>query len=210
MGFVLRTIIKMADKMVATYQFASVCWCADSNLVIFNWISFKFHIWFASIKLWFKFEYGFCPTDNNKDGQQKWPPPISLHLWTLYLSHLSPNFFQIPYTFIKHWRMFGYGFCLMNDNQYGQKMAAYSPFALVGTLTYSFITPLHPNFMHDFFINFSPKFKYKFCQIYDNKMAAKIATVCKNGQQNGRLWFICSCGDSNLVIYHLFSSNFHA
>ena len=38
------------------------------TLVIFNWISTKFHIWIASTKLSFKFENGFCPI---KDNQQK-------------------------------------------------------------------------------------------------------------------------------------------
>ena len=62
MGFVQRAITKMANKMAAFYQFASILWCAHSNLVIFNLISFKFQIWLASIKLWFKFKYGFNPT----------------------------------------------------------------------------------------------------------------------------------------------------
>ena len=30
----------------------------------------KFHIWVASIKLSFKFEYEFCPTKVNQDGQR--------------------------------------------------------------------------------------------------------------------------------------------
>ena len=42
----------------------------DSNLVIFNWISSKVHIWIASISLSFKFEYGFCQTSDNQDGRQ--------------------------------------------------------------------------------------------------------------------------------------------
>ena len=56
----------MANKMAAAYQFASIRCCGHSNLVIFNQISFKFHIWFASIKPWFQFEYEFFPTDDNK------------------------------------------------------------------------------------------------------------------------------------------------
>ena len=70
MGFVRRKITKLADKMAATYQFASIRCCGHSNLVIFIRISSKFHIWFASIKLCFKFEYDFCPTNNNQDGRQ--------------------------------------------------------------------------------------------------------------------------------------------
>ena len=80
MGFVRQTITKMAFKMAAAYQFPS---CGPSNLVIFIPISFKFHIWIASIKLWFKFEYWFCMTNNNQDGQHKWLLPISLLFWTL-------------------------------------------------------------------------------------------------------------------------------
>ena len=41
-----------------------------SNSVIFNRISSKFHIWIASINLSVKFEHGFCPTSDNKDGRQ--------------------------------------------------------------------------------------------------------------------------------------------
>ena len=51
----------MADKMAAAYQFASIRCCGHSNLVICNRISSKFHIWFASIKPLFKFEYEFFP-----------------------------------------------------------------------------------------------------------------------------------------------------
>ena len=68
-GFFRQTITKMADK-IATYQFASVRCCGHSNLVIFILISSNFHIWVASIKLWFKFEYEFCPTKDNQDGRQ--------------------------------------------------------------------------------------------------------------------------------------------
>ena len=33
-------------------------------------ISSKFHFWMASIKISFKFEYGFNPMNDNQDGQQ--------------------------------------------------------------------------------------------------------------------------------------------
>ena len=92
-----------------------------SNLVIFNQISSKFHIWIASIKLSFKFEYGFCPTNNNQDGRQNGPRlsvlvklspkleydglcPITKMAANMAatcqialvdtVSHLSPDFFQ--------------------------------------------------------------------------------------------------------------------
>ena len=60
----------MAYKMATTYQFASIRCSGHSNLVIFNQFSSKFHIWFVSIKLCFKFQYGFCLTNDNQDGRQ--------------------------------------------------------------------------------------------------------------------------------------------
>ena len=59
MGFFRRIIIKMADKMTTAYPFTFIRCCGHSNIVIFNWISYKFHIWIASIKLWSKLEYVF-------------------------------------------------------------------------------------------------------------------------------------------------------
>ena len=41
-----------------------------SNSVIFNRVSFKLNIWIASIKLVLKFQYGFCATNNYRDGQK--------------------------------------------------------------------------------------------------------------------------------------------
>ena len=41
-----------------------------SKSVILNPISSKFHIWIASIKLSFKFEYWFCLMNDNEDGLQ--------------------------------------------------------------------------------------------------------------------------------------------
>ena len=70
MGFFHRKIIKMADKMAAAYQFKSIGCCGHSNLVILNRISSKFHIWFAFIKPWLKFEYEFFPPKDNQDGLQ--------------------------------------------------------------------------------------------------------------------------------------------
>ena len=66
MSFVQQKITKMATAC----QFASVHCCGHSNLVIFNRISSKFHIWFASIKPLFRFEYKFCPTEDYLNGQQ--------------------------------------------------------------------------------------------------------------------------------------------
>ena len=82
MSFVGQTITEMADKMAAAYQFASICCCGHSNLVIFNRISSKFHVWFDSIKPWFKFEYEFCLTNNNQNGRRL-SVCIRLLLWPL-------------------------------------------------------------------------------------------------------------------------------
>ena len=62
MGFVRHQITKMADKMAAAYQ----CQLSWSLLVIFYWISFKFHLWIAFIKLSFKFKYGLCLKNDNQ------------------------------------------------------------------------------------------------------------------------------------------------
>ena len=86
-----------------------------SNLVIFNLISSKFHIWTASIKLSLKFEYVLCPKKNNQDGRQNGRRlSVSAVVVTLILSFLS-DFFQI--SCIKLLFTSEYGFCPMNDNQ---------------------------------------------------------------------------------------------
>ena len=74
------------DKMAAAYQFASVRCCGHSNLVIFNWISSKCQIWFASVMPWFKFEYEFRRTIYNQDGRQngrRLSVCVSPLLWSL-------------------------------------------------------------------------------------------------------------------------------
>ena len=64
-GFVPHPVTKMAVKIAADYQ-CQLSW-SPSNLVIFYWISFKFHIWIAFIEFSFKFEYGFCLTNDNNN-----------------------------------------------------------------------------------------------------------------------------------------------
>ena len=96
MSFVGQTLTKMADKMAAAYQFASLRCCGHSYLVIFLRNSSNFHICIASITLWFKFEYEFVRPTIAKMGD-KWLPPTSSHSWTSCLSHLLPNCFQISY-----------------------------------------------------------------------------------------------------------------
>ena len=63
----------------------SVCYCGHSNLVILNRISSKFHIFIASIKLWFKFRYGFVSTIDNEDGRQN-GHPLSVNIQSLLWS----------------------------------------------------------------------------------------------------------------------------
>ena len=42
----------------------------NTIIIIFNQISFKFHIKIASINVWVKFEYGFYSGNDNQDGRQ--------------------------------------------------------------------------------------------------------------------------------------------
>ena len=58
-------------------------------------ISSKFHIKIASIKPWFMFEYEFCPSNDNQDGQQNVRRlSLCIHplLWSLLLIGFLPNF----------------------------------------------------------------------------------------------------------------------
>ena len=103
MSFVRPTIAKMSDKMAAAYQFASICCCGHSNLAIFIQISSNFHIWIATIKLWFKLKYEFCPTNDSQDGRQngcRLPICTGVHP-TLVIYYLILSKFHIRITFIK-------------------------------------------------------------------------------------------------------------
>ena len=57
-----------------------VCTYRHSTLVIYNPIAAKFHIYITFIKLSPKYEYGLCQITKMA---AKWPPSVSLHLWTL-------------------------------------------------------------------------------------------------------------------------------
>ena len=67
-----------------------------SNSVIFNRISSKLHICISSTNLSFKFEYGFCPTSDNQDGQQNGRylsiSAVVLSLTQSFLIGFLPNF----------------------------------------------------------------------------------------------------------------------
>ena len=123
-----------------------------SNSVIFNQISSKFHIWIASINFLFKFEYGFCSTSDNQDGQQNGCHlSISAVVVTLAQSFLIgflPNFIYwlLPSTFLFK---FEYGFCSTSNNQDGQqKKRCLSMSAVVVTLAQSLLIGFLPNFMY--------------------------------------------------------------
>ena len=79
--------------------------CGYSNLVIFNQISSKFHIWIASINLSFRFEYRFCLTSNNQDGRQNGRhislSAVVVTLTQSFLIRFLPNFIYelLPSTF---------------------------------------------------------------------------------------------------------------
>ena len=85
----------------------------------FNGISSKFHIWIASIKLSFKFEYRFFLMNDKQDGRQN---GCRLSVCTCGHSTLVTYYriaskFHIWTTFNKLLFMSEYGFCPINDNQ---------------------------------------------------------------------------------------------
>ena len=69
----------------------SVCTHVHPTLVIYYLITSEFHVWVTFIKLSPKFKYGLFQLTKMASKM------ASLHLWTLLLSHLSPDFFQISY-----------------------------------------------------------------------------------------------------------------
>ena len=125
MCFVRQTIIKMADKMAAAYQFASITCYGHCYLVIFNWISSKFNIWIASIKPLFKIKYEFCPTYDNQDGDKMAAAyhfassRCCVHSNLVIFNQISSKF-CIWIAFIELYFKFHYEFCLTNDNQDGR------------------------------------------------------------------------------------------
>ena len=102
----------------------SVHCCGHSNLVIFNRIFFKFHIWFASIKLWFKFQYEFCPTNDNQDDQQmaaayQFASIRCCGHSNLVIFNWISSKFHLWFASIKPWFQLEYEFCQINYNQDG-------------------------------------------------------------------------------------------
>ena len=99
-------------------------------LHFFNQIFSKFHIWIASIKLSLKFEYVFCPTKVNQDGQRNGRRLLvcTYRHSTLVIYYRIGAKFQIYITFIKLSPKFEYGLCPIT------KMVATCQFTLVDTI----------------------------------------------------------------------------
>ena len=115
----------MAKKMANAYQ---------CPLLHFFYQSFsKFHIWFASIKHSLKFEYEFCPTQVNQDGQRNGRPLLvcTYRHSTLVIYYPIAAKFHIYITFINLSPKFEYGLCLIT--KMAAKMAATCQFTLVDT-----------------------------------------------------------------------------
>ena len=88
----------------------------------------------------------------------------------------------------------------MNDNNMVVKLAAACRFALVDTLLKVFITRFLQNYLYGVLSSNSfPKINSGYFPMNDNQ----------DGCKNGRHLSVCSCGHSNLVIYHPISSKFH-
>ena len=69
-----------------------VCTYRHSTLVIYYPIPAKFHIYITFINLSPKFEYGLCPITKMA---VKWPPSVSLHLWTLLRCMSGLRYFKV-------------------------------------------------------------------------------------------------------------------
>ena len=109
--------------------------------VTYHQIPSKFDIVITLIKLSFKFNYGFCQTNDNQDGQQNGRHQsvcICGHA-TLVLHYMIAVKFHIWTTIIKVLLMFQYDLCLIT--QMATKMAA-------KCLTWSFVTQFPPIFIY--------------------------------------------------------------
>ena len=69
-----------------------VCTYRHFTLVIYYLIAAKFHIYITFINLSPKFEYGLCPITKMA---AKWPPPVSLHWWTLLRCMSALLYFKV-------------------------------------------------------------------------------------------------------------------
>ena len=88
------------------------------NLVIFNQIFSKFHVWIASIKLLFKFEYRLCLMNNKQNGRRLSVSAVVVTLTGVIFNQISSKF-HICIASIKLSFKFKYGFCPTNTNKDG-------------------------------------------------------------------------------------------
>ena len=108
----------------------SIFFCGHSNLVIYNQVSSKLHIWITFIKLSPKFEYGFCPVKDNQDGSQN-GCLLSICICghtNFVIYHPISSKFHKWITLIKLLARFENGFCPVKINK-TIKMATASLFA---------------------------------------------------------------------------------
>ena len=169
-----------------------------SNSVIFYPISSKFHIWIAFSNLPFKFEYGFCLTSDNQDGQQNGRHitifTVVVTLTQSFLIRFLPNFIYelLPSTFRSSLNT---GFVRHLITKMADKMATANQCPLSWSLLLSHFYRISSKF-HIWIasIKLLFKFEYRFSLTNDN--------------QNGRL-SVCTCGQSTLYIYYPIASKFH-
>ena len=149
-------------------------------------ISSNFHIWIASIKLWFMFEYEFCPTKSQPRWSTKWLPPTNFHSWPyLFVNWLLPNFV--------------YGLLLSNfEYGFGQLTKMASKFAP----TYRFALVDTKSFWYH---------QFSYLLLLSYSLAQHWIWVLSDEQSLTWLqkWSVCTCGDFNLVHYYPISSKFH-
>ena len=69
-----------------------VCTYRHSTLIIYYPIAAKFHIYITFINFLPKFKYGLRPITKMAT---KWPPPVSLRLWTLLRCMSSFRYFKV-------------------------------------------------------------------------------------------------------------------
>ena len=185
----------MAEKRAT----ASDCMLWSLEFSHFNRISFKFHIWIASIKVSLKFVYGFCQTNDNPhvDGRYNGHHLSVCTLWSLIHFNRASSKFHLWVAFMSF--KFEFGFCPTNDNQIGRQIVRPLSVCMCGhsILLYSHFNRISSKF-HIWIasIILSPKFEYGFCPTNDYK----------DGRQNGRRLSVCNCGQAKLVIYYPIAS----
>ena len=111
----------MATKMAATCQFALVD-TLTYNVVTYHPIPFKFNILIIVLQSNSRssLNMGFVRQMTTKMAD-KWPPLLSIYLWTLYLSHLLLDFCQIAYMDYFNQTLAQVPIWALSDNQDGHQ-----------------------------------------------------------------------------------------